>query len=121
MSAVGSKGSWRGWLAVRIVLPGMVTYQVSSVGLQSDCGHNEGEELSGSGGRGGGGIPALEVQLSQPCVSISWGMEQCWIQGWTSASSSLCSWVNQGCSGCSRCSFSLSSASTSDCSLRRIW
>lgn len=53
------------------------------------------------------------------CVLISSGIVFCWIQEWTSASSSLCSWVNQGWRGWSTRSFSLSSANTSVWSLHR--
>lgn len=53
------------------------------------------------------------------CVLISSGIVFCWIQEWTSASSSLCSWVNQGWRGWSTRSFSLSSANTSFWSLDR--
>lgn len=58
---------------------------------------------------------------SGTCVSISCGMVCCWIQGWTSASSSLCSWLNQGWRGWSTLSFSLSSANTSLWSLWEIF
>lgn len=51
------------------------------------------------------------------CVSISCGIVCCWIQGWTSASSSLCSWLNQGWRCWSTRSFSLSSVKTSPLSL----
>lgn len=59
----------------------------------------------------------VTVWRCSTCVSISCGMLCCWIHGWTSASSSLCSWVNQGWRGCSTRSFSLSSANTSVWSL----
>ena len=67
---------------------------------------------------------ALIVKGSQTinvCTSvlISSGIVFCWIQEWTSASSSLCSWVNQGWRGWSTRSFSLSSANTSFWSLDR--
>lgn len=52
-------------------------------------------------------------ELCVTCVSISCGMVCCLIQGWTSASSSLCSCVNQGWRGWSTRSFSRSSANTS--------
>lgn len=47
------------------------------------------------------------------CVLISSGMVFCWTQEWTSASSSLCSWLNQGWRGWSTWSLSLSFANTS--------
>lgn len=53
--------------------------------------------------------------LCGTCILISWGMVRCCIQGWTSASSSFCSWLNQGWRGWSTRSFSLSSAKT------RLW
>lgn len=54
------------------------------------------------------------------CVLISSGMVFCWIQEWTSASSSLCSWVNQGWRGWSTRRVSLSFAKTSFWSLDQI-
>lgn len=56
---------------------------------------------------------------SLTCVSISCGMVWRLIQGWTSASSSLCSLLNHGWRGWSTLSFSLSSANTSFWSLEK--
>lgn len=53
------------------------------------------------------------------CVLISCGIVCCLIQGWTPASSSLCSWLNQGWRGWRARSFSLSSANTSFWSLEK--
>lgn len=116
--------------------------QVSTSGPRASCwGSSWEDELSGAGVGGGWPAAAAILQLSQPwrtqndvtlqpqaqvsikdegactCVLISSGMVFCWIQEWTSASSSLCSWVNQGWRGWSTRSFSLSSANTSFWSL----
>lgn len=66
-------------------------------------------------------ICTISVWVFPTCVSISGGIVCCWIQGWTSASSSLCFWVNQGWRGWSTRSFSLSSDNTSFWSLEGGW
>lgn len=127
---------------------GISVNQVSTSDPTVSCsGISWEDELSGAEGSGGRAAPAAVLQLSQPwdtgngvcyfetsapvsemmCVCvvmctfvlISSGIVLCWIQEWTSASSCLCSWLNQGWSGWSTRSFSRSSANTSFWSLDR--